>query len=304
MVQKYLLPVYWVLERWIAPGLEWSENVYVRAVKAHVDEQTRWLDLGCGHRLWWSPGQHETARRAALLVGLDPDVVSLRQNTVIHHRVAGLQLPFRDASFTLVTVNMVVEHLEEPLQVLRDIRRVLAPNGVCIFHTPNVRNWQIAVGRRLPQWLKNLLIRWTEGRVAEDVYPTWYRMNTSRTVEDLGERAGLVTERVIMVNCCVPGGILLFGPLVILQLLWIRLTHHPSLREHRNNIIGILRAPGESGANEPKARRNSAGLVTTRPSERERGINLLQTHGYLRSTLRPIWTAMRSVGGPRRSRES
>jgi len=242
-MKESLFKLYWVLERWIAPGLDWSENVYVREVKARADARTRWLDLGCGHRLWWSPGQHETARTAAMLVGLDPDLESLRQNAVIQHRVAGLELPFRDASFDLITANMVVEHLEDPVPVLTEIRRVLKPNGVCIFHTPNSQNWQIALGRHLPQWLKNMLIWWTEGRVAEDVYPTWYRLNTSEDVDELVPRAGLVPEHVIMVNTKVPGGILLFGPFVVLQLLWIRVTSHPSLRKHRNNIIAVLRRP-------------------------------------------------------------
>ena len=243
MIKDSLVKLYWVLERWIVPDLDWSENVYVRAVKRHVNERTRWLDLGCGHRLWWSPGQHETAQKAAFLVGLDPDVASLKQNEVIHHRVAGLDLPFRDASFDLVTANMVVEHLEDPVPVLQEIRRVLRPNGVCIFHTPNSQNWQIALGRRLPQWLKNMLILWSEGRVSEDVYPTWYRLNTSNDVDDLVVRAGLVPEQVIMVNTKIPGGILIFGPLVVFQLLWIRITHRPALRKHRNNIIAILRRP-------------------------------------------------------------
>lgn len=243
VIKESLFKLYWVLERWIVPGLEWSDVVYVRAVRAHVSERTRWLDLGCGHRLWWSPGQQETAQTAALLVGLDPDVASLRQNTVVDYRVAGLELPFRDHSFDLVTANMVVEHLEDPLPVLQEIRRVLRPGGVCIFHTPNSQNWQIALGRHLPQWLKNALILWTEGRVSEDVYPTWYRLNTCRAVSDLVRRAGLVPEDVIMVNTKVPGGILLFGPFVVLQLLWIRMTHRPFLREHRNNIIAVLRRP-------------------------------------------------------------
>lgn len=243
MLRKSLFKLYWKLERWIVPGSEPSQTVYVRIVNAHVASSTRWLDLGCGHQLWatWIPGQAEAARRASLLVGLDPDLASLRRHRLVHHRVAGLELPFRDGAFTLVTANMVFEHLEHPVEVLRDIRRVLAPDGVCIFHTPNARYWQMALGRHLPQWAKNLLVRFSEDRDAEDVYPTHYRINTEPSVRRALEQAGFGAEEVIMLNTSAAGRILLLGPLVVLELLWIRLTRHTWLRGHRSNIIGVIR---------------------------------------------------------------
>ncbi len=241
-IVKRLEKVYWALQRRIAPGVEFAQNEYARVVQAHVTAETRWLDVGCGHQLWpeWIPGQEAAAGRARLLVGLDPDADSIRHNRYVHHRVVGLQLPFRDQSFTLVTANMVFEHLDDPVQVLSEIRRVLRPDGLCIFHTVNARYWWTALGRNLPQFVKNLLVVFSEGRGAKDVYPTHYRVNVPSEIPDLAARAGLRAQRVIMLNTSSTGRIMLLGPLVVLELLWIRMTQRPSLSHHRSNIIGIM----------------------------------------------------------------
>jgi SAM-dependent methyltransferase len=244
-VHRFMEQSYWWLEHRIAPRAESSQNVYARIVKANLTTSTRWLELGCGHQLWgdWIPISEEV-RRVAFLVGIDPDVRSLAANDVIRHRVAGLELPFRDGSFDLITANMVFEHLEDPMAVLRDIGRVLAPGGLCIFHTPNVRYWQVAVARRLPQFLKDAFVSYSEGRPSKDVYPTFYRINTEASVKELAERAGFRVCRTTMLNTSSTSSIFLLGPFVVLELLWIRLTRRPQLRGLRTNIIAEIRTNG------------------------------------------------------------
>jgi len=46
-------------------------------------------------------------------------------------------LPFRDNLFTRVTVFDVIEHVDAPSIVLREIKRVMTKNGVLILGTPN-----------------------------------------------------------------------------------------------------------------------------------------------------------------------
>ena len=247
VTRRHLFELYWALERRIVPGVESSQNQYARIVEAHVTSTTRWLDLGCGHQLWpdWIPVR-KTATAAALLVGVDPDLESVRQNTVVHHRVVGLQLPFRDGSFDLVTSNMVFEHLEDPVAVLREIRRVLIPSGVCIFHTVNSRYWLTALARHLPQRLKNFLVRLSEGRNAKDVYPTHDRINTERDIHASLRQARFTPDEVMMLNTSSAGRILLIGPLVVVELLWIRLTQRPALSRYRSNIIAIIRPSADA----------------------------------------------------------
>lgn len=51
-------------------------------------------------------------------------------------------LPFDDESFDAVLFTEVLEHIgiKDPLQIVRDIRRILKPKGIVIFSTPNVCN--------------------------------------------------------------------------------------------------------------------------------------------------------------------
>jgi SAM-dependent methyltransferase len=46
-------------------------------------------------------------------------------------------LPFKDNSIGTVILGGVIEHLENPLAALREINRILKPNGVLLMETPN-----------------------------------------------------------------------------------------------------------------------------------------------------------------------
>jgi ubiquinone/menaquinone biosynthesis C-methylase UbiE len=246
-VQPVLYRIYWALERRLVTGAESSQQRYARIVAAHVTRRTRWLDLGCGHQLWpeWIPGQADLVRNAALVVGVDPDLGSVKRNAVVRHPVAGIELPFRDGAFNLVTANMVFEHLEHPPAVLEEIRRVLSPDGVCIVHTPNAWYWQTALARAVPQPIKNLLVRCSEGRAAGDVYPAHYRINTVPALRTLLPTAGLAADEVMLVNTSSAAKIVLLGPFIVLELMWMRMTQRPALRHHRSNIIAIVRPSTE-----------------------------------------------------------
>ena len=39
------------LMKLILPDLVWNQEIYGRAVRRHVNKDTKWLDVGCGHRI-------------------------------------------------------------------------------------------------------------------------------------------------------------------------------------------------------------------------------------------------------------
>ncbi len=59
-------------------------------------------------------------------------------------RVGGVDLnqflPFKTAVFDAVNLVEVIEHIEHQAQLIREIRRVLKPNGVVLISTPNILN--------------------------------------------------------------------------------------------------------------------------------------------------------------------
>jgi SAM-dependent methyltransferase len=241
-----LYKLYWKLERIICPGLKSSQYAYYEALGPYLESRPAWLDLGCGHQMfaqWMSREQDHSIRRAGSIVGMDYDHASLRKNTAIRLKSAGdvRSLPFRDRSFDLVTANMVVEHLDDPAASLAEIRRVLRPGGVFIYHTPNYWSYWVFLCSLIPDRVKVRLIRLLDGRRAEDVFPTRYRLNTPRATARLAEQAGFQVRELGLVSTS--AGAALIPPLAVLELLLIRLLALPQLARFRTNIVAVLEKP-------------------------------------------------------------
>jgi ubiquinone/menaquinone biosynthesis C-methylase UbiE len=114
------------------------------AVRAHLAPGGRMLDLGCG-----------SALVADRIVDLDAEYIGLdfpeHHMRYVRDRFAGkdskLQLrfvrgdgermPFDDASFDLVVMSEVIEHLLRPELAVWEVARVLRPGGVFVMTTNN-----------------------------------------------------------------------------------------------------------------------------------------------------------------------
>lgn len=108
------------------------------AVVRHMPRCSVAVDLGCGtgNVLYamlekaatvigvdGSPRMLELARRRFVAVG---ERVSLRIGDLSH-------LPLRDGEADFASLNLVLHHVPEPMEVLREIRRVLSPSGVLML---------------------------------------------------------------------------------------------------------------------------------------------------------------------------
>ena len=72
------------------------------------------------------------------LVGIDLRLSQLASARANHPQASyvqgnGERLPFRDASFDRVHCSWLLEHVEAPVAILREVRRVLKPGGRCQF---------------------------------------------------------------------------------------------------------------------------------------------------------------------------
>jgi ubiquinone/menaquinone biosynthesis C-methylase UbiE len=223
------------LKRWIVPHLRWNQEIWGETILQHLSQHSparpmRWLDAGCGWRLLskdLEALEDELVRRAGLAVGVDLDFAHLRKHLDITRRAcASLNaLPFPDNSFDLITCNMVLEHLPEPLPVFQEMARVLVPGGRIMVHTPNTRNYlvlsNLVAKAILPRSLILKLIR--DDRAVEDIYPTFYRANNRRALHELGERVHLQPEFLRGLTQPQPYW-RFFAPLAFLELLLMRLT--------------------------------------------------------------------------------
>jgi 2-polyprenyl-3-methyl-5-hydroxy-6-metoxy-1,4-benzoquinol methylase len=180
------------------------QQIYFEEIEQTLQPQMRWLDIGCGRQLvpWWlkNGGELEAqlSARAGYLVGVDPDFAALRDNRSCRARVQTdtITLPFAEASFDLVTSNMVFEHVTQPSAVLAEIRRVLRPGGKFMALTPNWLDIVTVTARLVPNSLHPAIVSRVELREGQDVYPTYFRFNRPRTVATLLRQAGFQRWRV------------------------------------------------------------------------------------------------------------
>lgn len=165
---------------------------------------TCWLDVGCGRHLvprWITGGEAtETKLRplAKLVVGVDPDFAALLDNRSCDLRLQtdSARLPFADASFDLVTANMVFEHVEAPLPLLIELRRVLKPGGRLMVMTPNWLDIVTLAARVVPNRWHPAIVSQVETRHRKDVYPTFFRFNRPSVVDSMLREAGFSRCRI------------------------------------------------------------------------------------------------------------
>jgi ubiquinone/menaquinone biosynthesis C-methylase UbiE len=239
-----LFKIYWALQKRIVPGLKNSQYAYEEELLRWVQPRMRWLELGCGHAIlqsWRQDVEKQLVANCKFLVGLDYDLPSLRAHKTVTNRLRGGigTLPFKDQTFDLVTMNMVVEHLDNPSAQFREIYRILAPGGLCIFHTPNGRSIGTLVARFVPQWLKNRIVYVLEGREPGDIFPAFYRANSERRIAELAQANGfeIITMRIVLTDAIFA----MVPPLAFLELLWIRILRAKLLRGLRSDFVVVMR---------------------------------------------------------------
>ncbi len=60
---------------------------------------------------------------------------------IVHNNLEVDGLPFADNMFDTTAMVDVIEHIVDPIGALKEIQRVLKPNGRLIIHTPNIAKW-------------------------------------------------------------------------------------------------------------------------------------------------------------------
>jgi SAM-dependent methyltransferase len=108
----------WHLDRWVA-----------KAGRLGADKSFRVLDAGAGvapYRKYFEHVTYETADFGEV----DKEYSHLDYTCRLE------ELPMADGTYDLVLCNQVLEHIPEPLMVLKEIRRVLKPDGQAWLSAP------------------------------------------------------------------------------------------------------------------------------------------------------------------------
>ena len=95
------------------------------------------LDVGCG-----LGGHLARLNTASLRVGIDPGLSGLKRGKKrfpenIFICANAYRLPFLNDTFDTVICLDVIEHVDQPLELLKEIKRVLKQNGLLFLQKPN-----------------------------------------------------------------------------------------------------------------------------------------------------------------------
>ncbi len=186
-----------------------SQQPYAERLAEALRTPCRWLDLGCGHGFLppWMDGWPVSdalakAANGAEAFGIDLDRRAVRAHATLSRKIVGdiEQLPFAAATFDLVSANMVVEHVRDPVRLFGEVRRVLRPGGRFLIHTPNARGYTTRLARCVPGFLRPRIASLLQGRHEDDVYRTFYRANTTERLQRLAGQSGLACDELRVVN--------------------------------------------------------------------------------------------------------
>jgi SAM-dependent methyltransferase len=108
----------WYLDRWVA-----------QASRVGADKSFRVLDAGAGIAPYRKHFEHVTYETADF-GEIDKDYAHLDYTCRLE------KLPMADETYDLVLCSQVLEHIPEPVAVLREIRRVLKPGGQAWVSAP------------------------------------------------------------------------------------------------------------------------------------------------------------------------
>lgn len=101
----------------------------------------RLLEIGCGDGAFL----YKMKERGWIVEGLDFDGDAVRaavSNYGVQARTERLEdMDYASESFDAITMHHVIEHVFDPVGLLREIHRLLKPGGRLVAVTPNVNSW-------------------------------------------------------------------------------------------------------------------------------------------------------------------
>jgi SAM-dependent methyltransferase len=218
------------------PGWRPATEVFAALVLSYLQPQSRVLDLGCGRGGLVEQLDHPLQQ----VVGIDPDLVSLREHRLPLPRAQALSgfLPLARDTIDVAFASWLLEHLKEPAADFAELARVLRPGGTFVFVTPNRRHPLALLNRLLgragqgQRWL----VRRLYGRKGGDTFPAYYRANSRAALEQLAAHQGLRLARLELIE---DPTYLAFSPLLFRFAIWLGERLPPDRRLH---LVGVLAA--------------------------------------------------------------
>lgn len=198
------------------PGWQGGTVPFLNLCRERIRTGASILEIGSGP----SNSYSEFFAGIGPLTGVDVSEEVFGNSSLVQAKIYdGVHLPFADLSFDAVVSNDVMEHVEQPLEHLAEIRRVLRPGGVYCCRTINLMHYMPLGSKCIPRSLHVRVARRMRRSAPEthDPWPTFYRGNTRSAVRRFCSSAGFsgVEFRMIEPEPAYTGGhAALFWPMM------------------------------------------------------------------------------------------
>jgi SAM-dependent methyltransferase len=231
------------LNRYYYSQPHWKDGTgeYWDLIRTSVPSSCEVLELGCGPD---NPTSRFLAETFRAVDGLDIDEDGCKRNPSLRRAYVydGVTWPLEDESYSAIVSDYVLEHVEHPRELIREIQRVLVPGGVFVFRTPCLWHYVSLASRLTPHSLHERLANRLRNLSddAEEPYPTFYRMNSPRRLRRLFTREGFTLRALRSIEKEPYYGLSL-KPLFLLFMLYERVVN--SAEEFawaRSNVLGVF----------------------------------------------------------------
>jgi SAM-dependent methyltransferase len=174
-----------------------DRDAYHAEIERRLEPGMTVLDVGCGKGVL-NPFPWER-RRDVRVVGIDPDPEAsanpnLQQFVLLK---PGENWAVAPGSVDLVICRYVLEHVPDPEEFMGNVARVLRPKGRFIFLTPSKYYPVMIVSAWLPHGLHRKILARTKRSAENDVFATFYRMNSKRDLRRHASANGFGVELLI-----------------------------------------------------------------------------------------------------------
>lgn len=155
------------------------------------------LDIPCGRGFYLNMFRYATPQVRIVGAELEWDVIRKAQANVGHlniplHNANIYHLPYPSASFDAVILSEILEHIEDDQAALREVYRVLKPNGVVVITVPNANYpfWWDPINKTLERFFGTHIQR---GMFA-GIWANHVRLYTMPDLRKAVKGAGFVVE--------------------------------------------------------------------------------------------------------------
>lgn len=212
------------------PDYQHRWEIYEQILINNITKDIVWLDIGCGRNEFVERFGGEAKQALGI------DLLDEEERTAAPFLKTDLRhIPLPDGCAHLITMRMVVEHLERIPQDFSELRRLLVPGGILIILTTNSLSPVIFFPRLLPFRLKSWIIQKTFGVRSKEIFPTFHRFNTPMKMKKgFYDMALLDLYYIEQVPLDKPFLTFIFG-------LWYACVMPISMRYYRRNLLAIFR---------------------------------------------------------------